>query len=289
MRHFKAQCLKHAEMHRLSDLITQDTQLFLIGAGKMGGALLHGWLKAGLVPQQFLIQDPLIGEDIASLALRHNPSAQEIEAYAPSIIILAVKPQMASEVLPALAVSVPQNALIISLMAGVTIKNLQNIMGDCFCYVRTMPNTPASIGQGITALYAQNTVSRAQKDIAQALMQAVGAAVWLEHEADIDIVTALSGSGPAYIYYITEAMAAIGAEMGLSPDTAMRLARTMVQGTGAMLAQHTEEVALLREHVTSKGGTTHAALQVLMDKQTGMMPLMRRAMQAAAQRARDLS
>jgi pyrroline-5-carboxylate reductase len=262
--------------------------LLLVGGGRMGMALLHGWLGAGLAPSQILVQEPTPSDALKAAGVGLNPTPEQIKAHAPSIIILAVKPQIIETVLPPLGLDMPHGAMVLSLMAGVPVKTMAHLLGDKLAYVRTMPNTPASIGKGMTGLYATAHISEAQKQAAAALLGAVGQTVWLDNEKMIDAVTAISGSGPAYVFHLVEAMQAAGQSLGLPEDTSRQLAMQTIIGAAAMLQEDGAEAAQLRRNVTSPGGTTEAALDVLMSE-NGLSDLMRRAAQAATNRAQDLA
>ena len=261
-------------------------KLLLVGCGKMGTALLQGWLAAGLSAQQFFVQEPNADEKLQALGVNLNPSPDSIGQA--DIVILAVKPQMVDEVLPSLAASVGNNTLIVSLMAGIPIAAMAKIFGDAPSYVRTMPNTPAAIGRGMTALFASGNTADAEKAAAEALLAAVGKTVWLSEEKQIDAVTAISGSGPAYIFHMVEALTAAAGNLGLAPDIAATLAMQTVIGSAAMLDEEGADPHQLRVNVTSPGGTTAATLDVLMRDAGGLGDLMRHATQAAAARAHEL-
>ncbi|MBT7642693.1 MAG: pyrroline-5-carboxylate reductase [Rhodobiaceae bacterium] len=256
--------------------------LFLVGGGKMGMALLDGWLAAGLEPSQFLVQDPKPSEALKNSGVALNPDAKSLAAHAPDITILAIKPQFIEAVLPAL--SLPDGSLVVSLMAGVPLATLSDMLGDKLACIRTMPNPPAAIGKGMTGLYADAQTTPDQRGATEALLQAVGQTVWLDTEAAIDSVTAISGSGPAYIFHMAEAMASAGEQLGLSRDIARQLAEQTLVGAAAMLEQMDTPSAQLRQNVTSPGGTTQAALDVLM-ADDGLGQLMHRATKAAQARA----
>ena len=273
--------------NHLSDLLANKT-LLLVGGGKMGMALMQGWLGAGLTPSQILVQEPAPSEELSAAGIGLNPDADTLSAQAPDIMILAVKPQMIEAVLPPLAEVLPAGSMVLSLMAGVPVGTMQNLLGDKLAYVRTMPNTPASIGKGMTGLFAADNVQDAQKASAAALLASVGQTVWLDNEAMIDAVTAISGSGPAYVFHLVEALQAGAMGLGLSEEMSARLAAQTIIGAAAMLEAEDAQAAQLRRNVTSPGGTTEAALDVLMSE-GGLSDLMRRATQAAAQRAQELA
>jgi pyrroline-5-carboxylate reductase len=208
--------------------------------------------------------------------------------FAPDAVILAIKPQMAATVLPALAGKIPENAVVLSILAGKTIEGLSGLLGRAGPVVRAMPNMPAAIGQGISALFAPANVSVAQRALCETLLKAAGDVVWLDAEAEIDAVTAISGSGPAYVFLLAELLEQSAQALGLKPDVARRLARATVSGAGALLAASAEPAAELRRAVTSPNGTTQAALEVLMAPEAWPDTL-RRAVIAAESRARELA
>lgn len=265
--------------------------LVLVGAGKMGGALLSGWLDKGLPPKQVFVRDPSPTPDVARLIAERgiplNFSIADLAARNPSVVLLAVKPQAMESVLPELRALVSPDTLFLSIAAGTSLLRLKELLGGEIAAVRAMPNTPAAIGRGITAAFANAQATAEQRALASDLLAAVGEVGWVDSEPQIDAVTAISGSGPAYVFYMTECLAAAGEALGLAPELAMQLARATVSGSGEMLHQLPDEAALLRKNVTSPGGTTAAALDVLMGE-GGLSPLMRRATAAARDRAREL-
>lgn len=261
--------------------------LALVGAGKMGAALLGGWLAAGLDPRGIAVHEPQPAEQIVRLAAEKgfalNPAPAPAEAVA-----LAIKPQMLDDAAPGLSPLFGENSLLISILAGKTVANLAARL-PVSAVVRAMPNTPAAISRGITGAFASAGVSPAQRETAHFLLGGVGAVEWVSDEGLIDAVTAISGSGPAYVFHLVEALAQAGAALGLPPDLALRLARATVEGSGELLHQQPEVTAeILRKNVTSPGGTTQAALEVLMAPD-GLSSLMTRATAAAARRAGELS
>lgn len=272
--------------------LTLSGPLLLAGAGKMGGALLAGWLERGLPATSILVQDPGPPPEIAEL-LDANGIASAPAIAAPSrplgVLILAVKPQAMDDVLPGLAPIVGRDTLVISIAAGKTLESIARRLPEGTAIVRAMPNTPASIGCGITAAIPNAHVTMAQRETARALLEAVGAFAWVDDERQMDAVTAVSGSGPAYIFLLAEVMAEAGVAAGLPPALAAELARHTVSGAGALLAAAPDIApATLRQNVTSPGGTTAAALSVLMGE-AGMQDLMRRAILAATERGRELA
>lgn len=262
--------------------------LVLVGCGKMGGALLEGWLAGGLSPASVTVAEPSPSprlNDLAAQGLRLNASWPA----APAIVVVAVKPQMMGAALPALAACAGGATMVLSIAAGTPIRAFEAAAGPGAPVVRAMPNTPAAVGRGVTALIGNAAVDEAGMRLAEALMGAVGETVRLEDEAQMDAVTAVSGSGPAYVFLMIEALAAAGEAEGLAPDLAMRLARATVIGAGRLAETSPETAAQLRVNVTSPGGVTAAALGVLMAEADGLAPLMRRAISTAAARSRALA
>ena len=264
--------------------------VLLVGAGKMGGAMLERWIAIGLDPSVVFVQDPAPSARVVELARTSGFSLDASPGLAetPSVIVLATKPQMFDQVLPGLARLPGEETVILSIAAGRTIASMEQHFGSAASIVRAMPNLPASIGEGITAACSNANVTPAQAERCIALLSAVGQVAWLDEEPLIDTVTALSGSGPAYVFLLTECMAQAGVEAGLEADLAMRLARATVCGSGGLMRQSGEDAATLRRNVTSPGGTTAAALEVLMGS-PGLQELMTKAVAAAAKRAKELS
>jgi len=260
--------------------------LVLVGAGKMGGAMLQGWLALGLDPRKVAIREPQPADEIAALAgrgVRINPASIDDA----SVVVLAVKPQVAAEVIPPLKALIRPNTVAVSIMAGKTLRFLEDALGDC-ALVRSMPNTPAAIGRGITVAVPNAKVSAAQRALADALLRGIGAVEWVDDEGLIDAVTAVSGSGPAYVFLLAESLARAGAAAGLPADLAARLARATVSGSGELMHRSPIDAATLRANVTSPGGTTAAALAVLMAPD-GLDPLMAKAVAAATRRSNELA
>jgi pyrroline-5-carboxylate reductase len=261
--------------------------IVLAGAGKMGGAMLSGWLAQGLDGGHVSVIEPHPSDDIRALAakgIRLNPSPRDIGAVA--TLVVALKPQMFREAGSMLKSFAGPSTLVVSIMAGVTIASVEQVCGGMV--VRAMPNTPAAIGRGITVAVAASPVSPAQRAVADALLRAGGSVEWIDDESLMDAVTAVSGSGPAYIFLLAEELARAGVEAGLPPELATRLARETVAGSGELLHRSELASATLRENVTSPGGTTAAALEVLMGKD-GMQPLLTRAVAAATRRSKELA
>ncbi|RZV42559.1 MAG: pyrroline-5-carboxylate reductase [Acidimicrobiales bacterium] len=265
----------------------------LIGAGHMGGALLNGWLSAKgaarLDPSQILVIDPSPGEAATNafkLGTKFAKSLTRGSASGIQLCLLAIKPQLFAKVGPDLAKALPRDALIVSIMAGISIDELIDVFSTR-PIIRCMPNTPGAIGQGITAFMTGPDVTAKHVKMAELRLKAAGEVVRVDNERQIDMVTALSGSGPAYVFYLAEAMKAAGIKLGLPEDLAKALARQTVIGSGAMLAASSESAASLREAVTSPGGTTEAALEILM-ADDGLVKLMRNAITKAYDRSREL-
>jgi pyrroline-5-carboxylate reductase len=261
--------------------------IVLAGAGKMGSALLTGWLKAGLAASRVAAIEPQPSAEISALTakgLTLNPPRGVVSDVA--ALVLAVKPQTFAEAAPLLKPFVAPDTLVVSIMAGMTIAKIAAACGGAV--VRAMPNTPAAIGQGITVAVPAPGVSAKQRGVADALLRATGAVEWVQDEALMDAVTAVSGSGPAYVFLLAEELARAGVAAGLPPALAAKLARDTVAGSGALLAQSELDVATLRQNVTSPGGTTAAALEVLMGKD-GVSELMARAVAAATRRSKELA
>jgi pyrroline-5-carboxylate reductase len=263
--------------------------IVLVGAGKMGSAMLDGWLGLGLAPARVAVIEPEPSPEIAALAargLKLNPDRHAVRD--PAVIVIAVKPQVAAEVVPATASWVGPSSVVVSIMAGQRLASLERALPGGTAVVRSMPNTPAAVGRGITVAVANPQVTAPQRDLAGRLLAAIGAVEWVADEAMLDAVTAVSGSGPAYVFLLAETLAQAGAAAGLPPDLAGRLARATVAGSGELLYRSTLDAEALRRNVMSPGGTTVAALEVLMDKD-GLAPLMRRAVAAATRRSRELA
>ena len=264
--------------------------LVLIGAGKMGGAMLEGWLRIGIDPKGISLIDPRPSEEMVALAndkgMRINPSATDIPAA--DVVVLATKPQMLDTAAPAVQAFIHPRTLLISILAGKTLDDLAARLPKANAIIRAMPNLPAAVQRGATAAAPGKGVSSAQRAIADALLGSIGKVEWLDDEGLIDAVTAVSGSGPAYVFHLVECLAAAGRDAGLPADVAERLARATIEGAGELLFQSPLSPGTLRQNVTSPGGTTAVALEVLM-AEGGMKPLMRKAVAAAKRRAGELS
>ncbi|MGL4321618.1 MAG: pyrroline-5-carboxylate reductase [Paracoccaceae bacterium] len=260
--------------------------IVLLGCGKMGGAMLEGWLKQGLVPASAWVQDPFPSDWLQGLAAQGLHLNKALPP-APAVVLIAVKPQMMGEALPALAGYGP-GPLFVTVAAGTKISTYEQVLGNGARVVRAMPNIPAAVGRGVTAIVGNAAATAADMDMAEGLLRAVGQVVRLEGEHQMDAVTAVSGSGPGYVFHLVEALAVAGVAEGLPADLAMVLARATVSGAGEMLLQSKATAAELRESVTSQKGTTAAGLAVLMDPDNGFPALMRAAVKAAADRGREL-
>jgi pyrroline-5-carboxylate reductase len=261
--------------------------IVLAGAGKMGGAMLAGWLARGLDPRNVCVIEPHPSGEISALAakgIRLNPSAKEVGSVA--TLVVALKPQTFGEAGTNLKPFAGPSTLVVSIMAGTTIAAISKACGGSV--VRAMPNTPAAIGRGITVAVAADNVSAAQRAVADSLLRATGAVEWIDDEKLMDAVTAVSGSGPAYVFLLAEELARAGVEAGLPPELATKLARETVAGSGELLHRSDLPSATLRQNVTSPGGTTAAALEVLMGRD-GMQSLLTRAVAAATRRSRELA
>ena len=266
-------------------------RLLLVGCGKMGGALARGWLAAGARADNILAVEPA-PEAAAAFPDSPRPTfAGSLDnappGFGPDVIVFAVKPQVMDEAVPPYARFAGSGAVFLSIAAGTPIRFFETHLGPAAPIVRSMPNTPAAVGRGVTAAICNANVAPEGRALCEALLRAVGEVVWVTDEAEIDAVTAVSGSGPAYVFHLVEAMTAAGVAEGLSPDAAGALARATVAGAGELLHRAPEDAATLRRNVTSPGGTTAAALEILMAPD-GLGALMRRAIAAAAHRSREL-
>lgn len=265
--------------------------IVLAGAGKMGAALLAGWIRQGLEPSRIFVQEPHpapnVGDFLKSNGIRDVAELSGLK-HPPSIIVMAVKPQAMDAVFPTLAPLAGVGTTVMSIAAGVPISKFAAQLPAGTAVVRAMPNTPAAIGRGITAAVGNAHLTPSQKAVCRSLLAAVGEVVWLDDEGLIDAVTAVSGSGPAYVFLLAEALAEAGVAAGLDAETATRLARATIAGSGELLRQSPETAATLRQNVTSPGGTTAAALSVLMRAKGSLADLMREAVLAAQKRGREL-
>ncbi|PID37191.1 MAG: pyrroline-5-carboxylate reductase [Rhodobacterales bacterium] len=262
-----------------------ENGLVILGCGKMGSAMLAGWLEAGVKPGAVWVLDPHPSDWLQSIeGLNLNRELPE----APAVVLIAVKPQMMGDALPAMAKLGGGETLFVSVAAGTTLAAMEAVLGAGTPVVRAMPNTPAAIGKGVTAIVGNDKVTPAGLDLAHDMLEAVGKVVRLEREDQLDAVTAVSGCGPAYVFHLIEAMAAAGEALGVAPDLALELARATVSGAGQLAEASEETPSQLRVNVTSPGGVTAEALKVLMNEEDGFPPLLLRAMQAAVDKSREL-
>jgi len=271
--------------------IQLDGPLLLAGAGNMGFALLSGWLDRGLSPASVIVQDPSPPPRIKQTLDTHGIQVHaEVRALPkpPAVILVAVKPQVMDEVFPPLAKLAGRNTVVLSVAAGRPIKGFEASLSPGIAVVRAMPNTPASVGRGITVAVGNAHVTPQQRETCDQLLRAVGEVAWVDDEGLMDAVTAVSGSGPAYVFHLAECMAKAGVDAGLPPALAQQLACWTVAGAGELLHRSDLDPAVLRQNVTSPNGTTYAALQVLM-AEDGLAQLMRKTVAAAARRSRELA
>ncbi|HYD67319.1 pyrroline-5-carboxylate reductase [Azospirillum sp.] len=266
---------------------TSDGAILLLGAGRMGSALLHGWLAQGIPADAVTVLDPSPGPELQRLAaqsgLRLNPS----EAGRADVLVVAVKPQAVEAVAPGIQAWLAPESLVVSIMAGKTLADLRRLFPAAGSFVRAMPNLPAAVGRGATVAVADPLCPPAHAERAGRLLGAVGALEWLAEEALMDVATAVSGSGPAYVFYLVECLTQVATEAGLPPDVAERLSRATVEGAGELMRATGLPAAELRANVTSPGGTTAAGLSVL----TGggrLHALLAATVLAATRRAREL-
>lgn len=261
--------------------------LFLLGCGKMGSAMLEGWLGAGVVPGAIHVRDPGPSAQLRDLASQGLHLNEDLPTR-PALCLIAVKPQVMTAALPDIRSFGGGGTLILSIAAGTPISSFEAAFGRDTPIVRAMPNTPAAIGKGITALVGNASASDGDMDTAEHVLRAIGQTVRLQDEEQIDAVTGVSGSGPAYVFHMIECLAAAGQAEGLAPELAMRLAKATVSGAGQLAETSADTPEQLRINVTSPRGTTEAGLSVLMDPQAGLPALLVRTVAAAAQRSRDL-
>jgi pyrroline-5-carboxylate reductase len=273
----------------LSSAFSPKSPLVLVGAGKMGAALLKGWLDGGLDRKAVMIVDPAPPVDsaafLAAAGIRARPVAPQ--GTKAKVIVVAVKPQIIAGVLPGLRGLVGRGTVTLSIAAGTTLANLVAGIGEG-AIVRSIPNTPAQVGRGITAAIANDHVSKSGRALVTSLLRAVGDVVWVDDEDLINSVTAVSGSGPAYVFLMVECLAEAAVAAGLDETSAAKLARATVTGAGELLYRSDLPAEQLRRNVTSPKGTTDAALKVLMAK-NGLGSLMKKAVAAAKKRSRELS
>lgn len=259
--------------------------LVLLGCGKMGSAMLAGWLASGFEPKSVYVLDPFPSDWVKAQGVNLNT---ELPSN-PAIVLVAVKPQMMQDALPRLQEMGNGETVFLSIAAGTSIATFQAILGDQTPIIRAMPNTPAAVGKGITAMIGNARVSGQALDVAEGLLKAIGQTVRLDHEDQMDAVTGVSGSGPAYVFHMIETLAAAARAQGLSEDLAMALAKATVAGAGALAEASEETPTQLRINVTSPNGTTQAGLEVLMNEENGLPRLMEQTVAAATNRSKELA
>lgn len=259
--------------------------LVLLGCGKMGSAMLAGWLADGLPPTAVWVIDPQPSAWVQGTGVHVNSPLPD----SPALVLIAVKPQMMGDALPTMQALGGGTTLFVSVAAGTPIAQYEAVLGTGTPVIRAMPNTPAAIGQGITALIGNDVSTSAQMNLTERLMTAIGQTIRLDTEDQMDAVTGVSGSGPAYVFHLIETLSAAGVAQGLPADMAMALAKATVAGAGALAASATEDPAQLRINVTSPNGTTQAALAVLMDENAGFPSLLPKAVAAATNRSKELA
>lgn len=259
-----------------------DRGLVLVGCGQMGGAMLHGWIEAGVAPSSVHILDPMLSEEIKALGVKSTGALPA----SPAVCVLAVKPQIMEAALPQIFHYAHGETMMLSIAAGKTLGFFEAHLGADTPIIRSMPNLPAFIRKGVTAMIGNAACTGTQLDLAEFLLSSIGFSLRLTDESQMDAVTALSGSGPGFIFHLIECMAAAGEAEGLPAEISLNLARATVAGAGQMAHQLRADPAKLRESVTSKGGTTKAGLDVLMQEAEGLMA---RTIAAAAQRSRELA
>lgn len=265
-------------------------KLLLVGCGKMGGALLAGWLERDVDAASVNVVEPYGADDIIE---RHGVTvvdeARALDTdFAPDVVIYAVKPQGMDDIVPDYRRFVRPETVFLSIAAGRPISYFETHLGSEAAIIRSMPNTPAAVGRGITVACGNAHITEDQRTRCHALLEAVGDVAWIRDEALMDAVTAVSGSGPAYVFLLIETLAEAGVAAGLDPALSEQLARSTVIGSGELARQSTDPASTLRQNVTSPGGTTAAALDVLMGD-GGMKELMSRAVDAATRRSRELA
>ncbi|MEP4198555.1 MAG: pyrroline-5-carboxylate reductase [Aliishimia sp.] len=263
----------------------ENRGLVLLGCGKMGSAMLAGWLKEGLSANAVWVNDPHPSDWVTAQGVNINADLPT----APAVVLVAVKPQMMAGALPTLQAMGNGSTLFLSVAAGIPIASFEEMLGADTPIIRAMPNTPAAIGQGITAIIGNAKTTTFQLDTSEALLSAIGQVVRLDAETQIDAVTGVSGSGPAYVFHMIECLAAAGEAQGLAPDLAMQLAKATVAGAGALAVQAEDDPAQLRVNVTSPNGTTQAGLEVLMDEDKGLPKLVAATVKAATERSKALA
>ncbi|SHI65201.1 pyrroline-5-carboxylate reductase [Shimia gijangensis] len=265
--------------------IVAERGLVLLGCGKMGSAMLQGWLADGLPVSSVWVQDPFPNEYVTQTGVHVNADLPK----APAVVLVAVKPQIMAEALPVLQPMGNGETLFMSVAAGIGIGHYEAVLGAQTPVIRAMPNTPAAVGKGITAIIGNAQATDVRMALAEQLLSTIGQVVRLDSESQIDAVTGVSGSGPAYVFHLIETLAAAGEAQGLSAEMSMVLAKATVAGAGALAERAEETPSQLRVNVTSPNGTTQAGLEVLMDQQIGLPRLIQKTVAAAADRSRELA
>lgn len=270
--------------------MTRSTpDLLVFGCGKMGGAMLAGALAGGWPASAIAVVEPHPSETLMAMQKQHGFALNRSQTRKAKLVLISVKPQMLDAAAPAIAPWLDGESVVVSIMAGKSIGDIARRLPTTRRFVRAMPNTPAAIGRGITGAFATDALDSADRAMVTRLLETTGRLEWVTSEGLIDAVTAVSGSGPAYVFHLVEALAAAGEKLGLEPAIAMRLARATIEGAGELLFQEADTSPdTLRKNVTSPGGTTAAALEVLM-AEDGLTALMTRAVAAAEARAKALS
>lgn len=263
----------------------------LVGCGNMGGALLRGWLDRGLFPAAITIVEPEItrASTAADRGVFVVADPAEVTCRDPDVVVLAVKPQQLDPIARGYARFAAAGAVVLSIAAGKTLRALTGLLGEGAAIVRAMPNTPAAVRRGVSVACANSATDPRQRELCGQLLASVGTVEWIDDESLMDAVTALSGSGPAYLFLMVECLARAGIDAGLPAELAQRLARQTVTGSSELLDRSGAAPEVLRRNVTSPGGTTAAALKVLMAEGEGLAPLLRRALEAAKKRSRELA
>ncbi|MBO4521229.1 MAG: pyrroline-5-carboxylate reductase [Alphaproteobacteria bacterium] len=269
----------------------ENTSLLLIGCGKMGGSILNGLLKKGFSAKNIRVAEPneTVRTNLAQKGIVSAADASQIKDFEPNIVFLAVKPFLIEQVIDGVKPFTDKGAAVLSIIAGRQIGWFKEKLGENAVVFRAMPNTPAAIGKGITGVTSCALANEEQKQTVQAVLNSCGEVVWLDGENQIDAVTAVSGSGPAYVFYLTEALTQAAKALGLSDENAEKLAKATVIGSAGLMAESPETPAILRQNVTTPNGTTAAALEILMNPQTGFEPLLTQAVKAAEKRSKELA
>lgn len=269
----------------------QNTSLLLIGCGKMGGSVLIGLLKNGFPAQNICVAEPneAIRETLTEKGIRCAADASALTDFDPDIVFLAVKPFLIGQVIDGVKPFTDKGSVVLSIIAGRQIGWFKEKLGTNAVIFRAMPNTPAAVGKGITGVTSCGLADEAQKKMAESILRSCGEVVRLDSESQIDAVTAVSGSGPAYLFYLTEALTQAAKAVGLSDENAGKLARETIIGSAALMAESSETPAVLRQNVTTPNGTTAAALEILMNPQNGFEPLLTQAVKAAEKRSKELA